>query len=172
MYNFPERFQNCSSPQFLTISSQNLMCCGWAEWTFFWFLEINQNLFMFRRSTDILIRNKQKFFTVYDGLSKHLYPSILLLNNPFQFIWGIQTKYLKLERHPWKTPFLLEMGWSLTYTGCFLGPRGPLVLPPMGPVRPALKIWITYIQAYMPHESSGDSSNQPDGPMGSPRRLP
>ena len=27
----------------------------------------------------------------------------------------------------------------------FLGPRGPLVLPPMGPVRPALKIWITYI---------------------------
>ena len=54
----------------------------------------------------------------------------------------------------------------------FLGPRGPLVLPSMGPVRPALKIWITYIQAYMPHESSGDSSNQPDGPMGSPRRLP
>ena len=41
------------------------------------------------------------------------------------------------------------------------------------PVRPsALKIWITYIQAYMPYESSGDSSNQPDGPMGSPRRLP
>ena len=38
--------------------------------------------------------------------------------------------------------------------------------------RPVLKIWITYIQAYMPHESSGDSSNQPDGPMGSPRRLP
>ena len=36
---------------------------------------------MFRRSTDILIRNKQKFFTVYDGLSKHLYPSILLLND-------------------------------------------------------------------------------------------
>ena len=81
-------------PQFLTISSQNLMYYGWAECTFFWFLEINQNLFMFRRSTDILIRNKQKFFTVYDGLSKHL----LLLNNPFQFIWGIQTKYLKLPK--------------------------------------------------------------------------
>ena len=30
----------------------------------------------------------------------------------------------------------------------------------------------TYIQAYMPHESSGDSSNQPIGHMGSPRRLP
>ena len=40
----------------------------------------------------------------------------------------------------------------------FLGPRGPLVLPLIGPVpsRPvpsALKIWITYIQAYMPYES-------------------
>ena len=33
----------------------------------------------------------------------------------------------------------------------------------------ARKIWITYIQAYMPQESSEDSSNQPDGPMGSPR---
>ena len=30
----------------------------------------------------------------------------------------------------------------------------------------------TYIQAYMPHESSGDSSNQPIGHMGSPGRLP
>ena len=37
---------------------------------------------------------------------------------------------------------------------------------------PAMKIWAPCIQAYMPHESSGDSSNQPDGPMGSPRRLP
>ena len=46
----------------------------------------------------------------------------------------------------------------------FLGPRGPLVLPSVGPVRPvrpALKIWITYIQAYMPYESWEDSSNQP-----------
>merc|ERR1711994_546262 len=54
----------------------------------------------------------------------------------------------------------------------FLGPRGPLVLPLMGPVpsrpiRPALKIWITYIQAYMPYESCKDSSNQPYGPMAS-----
>ena len=32
----------------------------------------------------------------------------------------------------------------------------------------ALKIWITYIQAYMPYESWEDSSNQPYGPMGSP----
>ena len=35
----------------------------------------------------------------------------------------------------------------------FLGPRGPLVLPSVGPsvcpVRPARKIWITYIQRYM-----------------------
>ena len=43
--------------------------------------------------------------------------------------------------------------------GClepFLGPRGPLVLPLVGPsvrpVRPARKIWITYIQAYMLYE--------------------
>ena len=53
----------------------------------------------------------------------------------------------------------------------FLGPRGPLVLPLVGPVRPvrpsALKIWITYIQAYMPYESCKDSSNQPYGPMAS-----
>ena len=37
-------------------------------------------------------------------------------------------------------------------------PRGPLVLPSVGSfvrpsVRLALKIWITYIQAYMPYES-------------------
>ena len=44
----------------------------------------------------------------------------------------------------------------------FLGPRGPVPF-----VRPfALKIW-THIQ-----ESSKDSSNQPDGPIGPPRRLP
>ena len=36
----------------------------------------------------------------------------------------------------------------------------------------AMKIWTPCIQAYMPHESSGDSSNQPIGHMGSPRRLP
>ena len=46
-----------------------------------------------------------------------------------------------------------------TYIGLFLGPRGPLVLPSVGSSRPvpsrpcALKIWITYIQAYMPYES-------------------
>ena len=57
----------------------------------------------------------------------------------------------------------------------FLGPRGPLVLPLVNPyVHPtALKILTPiYIQAYMPHESSGDSSNQPIGHIGSPRRLP
>ena len=44
--------------------------------------------------------------------------------------------------------------------------------PVCTPVHPyAMKIWIQCIQAYMPHESSGDSSNQHDGPMGPPRRL-
>ena len=32
---------------------------------------------------------------------------------------------------------------------------------PKGP--PTLKIWITYIEAFMPHEASGDSSNHPPG---------
>ena len=45
-----------------------------------------------------------------------------------------------------------------------------------GPARPYTrtqwKSWHLYIQAYMPQESSGDSSNQPIGHMGSPRRLP
>ena len=57
----------------------------------------------------------------------------------------------------------------------FLGPRGPLVLPLVDPyTRPPIraKNLDTYIQANMPHESSGDSSNQPDGPMGSPRHPP
>ena len=50
----------------------------------------------------------------------------------------------------------------------FLGPRGShgisvLICPS------ARKIWITYIQACMPHESSEDSSNQSDGPEGSLR---
>ena len=57
----------------------------------------------------------------------------------------------------------------------FLGPRGPHGIPPL--VRPlvspsARKIWITYIQAYKPQESSEDSSNQPDGPMGPPKSSP
>ena len=44
-------------------------------------------------------------------------------------------------------------------------PSGGPTLRPSG--RPAsrssaLKIWITYIQAYMPYESSDDSSNQPN----------
>ena len=49
-----------------------------------------------------------------------------------------------------------------------LGLQGHVVLPLVDlPVCPfARKIWITYTQAYMPYESSEDSSNQPDGPMG------
>ena len=39
-------------------------------------------------------------------------------------------------------------------------------------VSPRRKVWIWYIQAYMPHESSEDSSNQPNGPMGSHRCPP
>ena len=55
----------------------------------------------------------------------------------------------------------------------FLGPRGPLVLPLVNPyVRTQWKSGHLYIQAYMPHESSGDSSNQPIGHMGFPSRLP
>ena len=45
-------------------------------------------------------------------------------------------------------------------TQTFLGPRGPLVLPLVNPPARAKNL-DTYIQAYMPHESSGDSSNQP-----------
>ena len=55
-----------------------------------------------------------------------------------------------------------------------LGPRGPLVPPLVDPsvYVSARKIWIAYIQAYMPQESSEDSLNQPNGPMGSPRSPP
>ena len=43
---------------------------------------------------------------------------------------------------------------SLGKKSAFLGPRGPLVLPSVGSfVRPARKIWITYLQAFMPYES-------------------
>ena len=68
-----------------------------------------------------------------------------------------------------KNKFWYQGGPSLQIMK-FLGPRGPLVLPSVGPsVRPsALKIWITYIQAYMPYELWKDSSNQPYGPRGSP----
>ena len=52
---------------------------------------------------------------------------------------------------------------SIHYILSFLGPRGPLVLPLVNP--PArtpvrAKNLDTYIQAYMPHESSGYSSSQ------------
>ena len=52
----------------------------------------------------------------------------------------------------------------------FLDLWGPLVLALVDPS--ALKTWVTYMQAYMPYESSEFSSNQPNGPTGSPRRLP
>ena len=54
----------------------------------------------------------------------------------------------------------------------FLGPRGPLVEPsifPSRPVRPQQFFQSSYIQAYMPYESSEVSSNQPDGTKGSHR---
>ena len=56
----------------------------------------------------------------------------------------------------------------------FLGPRGPLGLPLVDPLAclSAMKIWIPSIQAYMPRESSGDTSNQSSGPMRSPRDTP
>ena len=44
----------------------------------------------------------------------------------------------------------------------FLGPRGPLVLP-LVELRTRYKNLDTYIQAYMPYESSEVLSNQPDG---------
>ena len=43
----------------------------------------------------------------------------------------------------------------------FLGPLGPLVIPLVD--LPARRLWITYVQAYVPYESSEVSSNQPDG---------
>ena len=46
-----------------------------------------------------------------------------------------------------------------------LGPGGPLIEP----VEEQSGSLIYTIQAYMPHESSEVSSNQPDGPMGSHR---
>ena len=52
----------------------------------------------------------------------------------------------------------------------FLGLRGPYGIPLSACLR--RKIWITHIQAYMPHESSEDSSNQADGPKGSPKCPP
>ena len=66
--------------------------------------------------------------------------------------------YFLVQKHHY-SPFSLVLAFCpfLTLFGPFLGPRGPLVLPLVGPVRPvrpsALKIWITYIQAYMPYES-------------------
>ena len=55
----------------------------------------------------------------------------------------------------------------------FLGPRGPLVepsiFPSTRPVRPQQLFQSSYIQAYMPYESSEVSSNQPDGTKGSHR---
>ena len=51
----------------------------------------------------------------------------------------------------------------------FLDLRGPLVLALVDPS--ALKTWVTYMQAYMPYESSEKTSNEPHGAMGFPRRT-
>ena len=88
-----------------------------------------------------------------------------------------EDKYVHKYKFVLGSNSVLTYSFVVTCTLCyaFLGPRGPLVLPPGGPVRtPALKI-LTPIYRHiclMSHESSGDSSNQPDGPMGSPKRLP
>ena len=65
---------------------------------------------------------------------------------------GSQTMILFLTTSTSTIHHLISI--SLPPSPSFLGPRGPLVLPLIGPARPsALKIWITYIQAYMPYES-------------------
>ena len=73
-------------------------------------------------------------------------------------------KGLKMHKKRQKIEFLdlKRRFFRSARTSCttFDGPR-PV------PSRPALKIWITYIQAYMPYESCKDSSNQPYGPMAS-----
>ena len=54
----------------------------------------------------------------------------------------------------------------------FLGPRGPLVLTLADPPVRKKNLDHLYTQAYMPYESSEDSSNQSDGTMGSPGLTP
>ena len=54
---------------------------------------------------------------------------------------------------------LLNMG-SHPKPNVLFGPREPLVLPLVNPPVRAKNL-DTYIQAYMPHESLGDSPNQP-----------
>ena len=50
----------------------------------------------------------------------------------------------------------------------FLGPRGPLELPPVDQHVNAKKNRVTYIKAITPYESAKDPSKQPNGPIGSP----
>ena len=79
------------------------------------------------------------------------------------------------SKFPKKSILAADGPYFLRLLQLFLGPRGPLVLPLVDPYTRTpvrAKNLYTYIQAYMPHESSGDSSNQPIGHMGSPRRLP
>ena len=85
---------------------------------------------------------------------------------------GMLTKSIvRLIPEPGAKQFRTKQTAALLGGGCFLGPRGPHGIP-LSVSPSARKIWITYIQAYMPHESSEDSSNQPDGPMGSPKCSP
>ena len=71
---------------------------------------------------------------------------------------------LKLARMIWslcKKNVLKDQVFRSARTSCTTFGWSRLSVPS------ALKIWITYIQAYMPYESWKDSSNQPYGPMGS-----
>ena len=69
----------------------------------------------------------------------------------------------------WECDLLVDINWACrAYVKCFLGPRGPLVEPSIlhpstrpVPSRPATIFLSSHIQAYMPHESSKVSTNQP-----------
>ena len=129
--------------------------------TFATFMRWNSSSFCYKRISQTLYLGNYSSIDFF---------RFFLCSSSFSRIYFIHLgcKYAKhqclIAATPW--PHLT----AFSFFSVFLGPRGPLVLPLS--VRPALKIWTPCIQAYMPHESSGDSSNQPDGPMGSPRRLP
>ena len=73
-------------------------------------------------------------------------------------LWGKKHTNL-FQTHSWEKSIFRSARTSCTTSGCMY-------------TCPQEKSGSQYIQAYMPHESSEDSSNLPDGPMGSPRCPP
>ena len=107
-------------------------------------------------------------------LSLFWWPEPLKYINGWVFLWkglGLQRTTLWTAGNFWRRSGLLLINWRAPVTGTIFLVTScrTFDFPSTRPVRPRQFFQSSYIQAYMPYESSEVSSNQPDGTKGSHR---